>query len=109
MNAQQLNGLLLPIGFLVIFYIFAIRPQKKKEKEITAMRSNLKAGDEIITIGGISGKILRVKEDIVILEVGNTKTRLDVTKWAIGSVVNKNDTVASKKEEVVSVENEEEK
>ncbi|WFA09851.1 preprotein translocase subunit YajC [Tissierella sp. Yu-01] len=109
MSAQQLNGLLLPIGFLVIFYIFAIRPQKKKEKEITAMRSNLKVGDEVITIGGICGKILRVKEDIIILEVGNTKTRLDVTKWAIGSVVNRNDNVASKKEEVVSEENEEEK
>ena len=109
MSPQQLNGLLLPIGFLVIFYIFAIRPQKKKEKEITAMRSNLKVGDEVITIGGICGKILRVKEDIIILEVGNTKTRLDVTKWAIGYVVNRNDNVASKKEEVVSEENEEEK
>ena len=109
MSPQQLNGLLLPIGFLVIFYIFAIRPQKKKEKEITAMRSNLKVGDEVITIGGICGKILRVKEDIIILEVGNTKTRLDVTKWAIGSVVNRNDNVASKKEEVVLEENEEEK
>jgi preprotein translocase subunit YajC len=101
MNAQQLNALILPIGFLVIFYIFAIRPQKKKEKEIAAMRDNLKVGDEVITIGGICGKILRVKEDIVILEVGNTKTRLDVTKWAIGSVVNKNEAkIASKKEDI---------
>lgn len=91
MDLAQLQGLIIPIGFLVVFYLFAIRPQKKKENEVKAMRSSLRAGDEIITIGGIYGKILKVKEDIVILEVGTTKTRLDVTKWAVGSVVNKNE------------------
>lgn len=104
MNAQQINSLLLPIGFIVIFYIFAIRPQKKKEKEITEMRNNLKEGDQVITIGGIIGKVLRVKEDMVILEVGNTKTRLDVTKWAIGSIIDKNNANASKKEKEDIVE-----
>lgn len=91
MNAQQLQGLLLPIGMLAIFYFFAIRPQKKKEKEITAMRDSLSVGDEIITIGGILGKIVTVKEDQIIVEVGSTKTRLEMTKWAVGSVVKKND------------------
>ncbi|MDR7869840.1 MAG: preprotein translocase subunit YajC [Tissierellaceae bacterium] len=91
MDAQQLQGLLLPIGMLAIFYFFAIRPQKKKEKEINEMRSNLNVGDEVITIGGILGKIVTVKEDQVILEVGATKTRLELTKWAIGSVAKKHD------------------
>jgi preprotein translocase subunit YajC len=111
MNAQQLNGLILPIGFLVIFYIFAIRPQKKKEKQVQEMRSALRAGDEVVTIGGICGKIIKVKEDIVTLEVGTAKTKLDVTKWAIGSVTNKRDSVSSKKEEAVTndLDNEEEK
>lgn len=95
----QLQGLIIPIGFLVVFYLFAIRPQKKKENEVKAMRSSLRAGDEIITIGGIYGKILKVKEDMVILEVGTTKTRLDVTKWAVGSVVNKNESRALTKDE----------
>ena len=99
MSPQQINGLILPIGFLVIFYIFAIRPQKKKEKEIQQMRNALNNGDEVVTIGGICGKIIKVKEDIVTLEVGTTKTRLDVTKWAIGSVTNKKDNVSSRKEE----------
>ena len=89
MNAQQLQGLIIPIGFFVVFYLFAIRPQKKKEKEIQEMRSNLAVGDEVVTIGGIYGKIVVLKEDIVTLEVSSTKTRLDVTKWSIGSVINK--------------------
>ena len=98
MDLQQLNAFILPIGFIVIFYMFAIRPQKKKEKEVNEMRNNLKAGDEIITIGGIIGKIMRVKDDLVILEVGNTKTRLDVTKWSVASVTNKSNVNASRKE-----------
>lgn len=91
MDPQQLQGLLLPVGMLAIFYFFAIRPQKKKEKDITAMRSSLSVGDEVITIGGILGKIVTVKEDQIILEVGATKTRLEMTKWAVGSVTNKQD------------------
>lgn len=87
MNPAQLQALIIPIGFLVVFYLFAIRPQKKKEKEIKEMRDSLKVGDEVITIGGIYGKILISKEDVVTLEVGSTKTRLDMTKWSIGSVV----------------------
>ena len=89
MNVQQLQGLLLPIGMLAIFYFFAIRPQKKKEKEITAMRDSLNVGDDVITIGGILGKVVTVKEDQIILEVGSTKTRLELTKWAVGSVIKK--------------------
>ncbi|MEW8973338.1 MAG: preprotein translocase subunit YajC [Tissierellaceae bacterium] len=89
MTAQQLQGLIIPIGFFAIFYLFAIRPQKKREKEIQEMRNSLVVGDEVVTIGGIYGKILVLKEDIVTLEVGTTKTRLDVTKWAIGTVTKK--------------------
>lgn len=108
MNVEQLTGLFVPIGFLVVFYLFAIRPQKKKEKEIKEMRSSLRTGDEVITIGGIYGKILRVKEDIIIIEVGSTKTRLEVTKWAIGSVINKNQSKNSKPVEEETIEEDKE-
>lgn len=101
MNAQQLQGLILPIGFLVIFYLFAIRPQKKKDQKIKEMRSSLRTGDEVITIGGIYGKIFKVKEDIITIEVGTSKTRMDITKWAVGSVVNKNESKSTKKDEVI--------
>ncbi len=89
MSPQQLQGLIVPIGIFAVFYLFAIRPQKKREKEIQEMRNSLAVGDEVITIGGIYGKIIVLKEDIVTLEVGSTKTRLDVTKWAIGTVTKK--------------------
>lgn len=89
MNAQQLQGLILPIGFLVIFYVFAIRPQKKKETQVKEMRDALKVGDNIITIGGIHGKIVVAKEDILTIESGTAKTKLNITRWAVGSVTNK--------------------
>lgn len=90
-NLANLQGMIVPIGFLVIFYLFIIRPQKKKDTKIKEMRSSLKVGDDVITIGGIYGKVLIVKEDIITLEVGSTKTRLDVTRWAIGSIQSKSE------------------
>ncbi|HEY4543543.1 MAG TPA: preprotein translocase subunit YajC, partial [Tissierellaceae bacterium] len=51
MDAQQIQGLIMPIGILVIFYFFVIRPQKKREKEIQQMREEIKVGDKIVTIG----------------------------------------------------------
>ena len=85
----NLGALILPIGFLAVFYFFAIRPQRKKEKEIREMRDSLRVGDTIITIGGIYGIVLTLKEDKVTIEVGNAKTKLEMTRWAIGSVVNR--------------------
>lgn len=96
---ENLQGFILPIGFLVIFYLFAIRPQKKKEQQVRDMRNALRDGDEIVTIGGIQGKIVRAKEDVLIIEVGSAKTRLEITRWAVGSVVKKNESKVSKKSE----------
>lgn len=88
---EQLQALILPIGILAIFYFFAIRPQKKKEKEINEMRDSLSVGDEVITIGGILGKVIAVKEELLVIEVGAAKTRLEFTRWAISSVIRKHD------------------
>ena len=88
-GGASLGGFIIPIAFLVIFYIFAIRPQKKREKEIREMRDSLRVGDEIVTIGGIYGKIVKLKEDIVTIEVGSSKTKLDITRWAVGTAINK--------------------
>lgn len=91
MNAQQFQPLILTLGFLAVFYFLVIRPQKKKEAQINEMRNNLRVGDEVITIGGIRGKIIKAKDDYVTLEVGSAKTKLEMTRWAIGSVVKKNE------------------
>ena len=55
------------------------------------MRAALKEGDQVVTIGGIMGKIVSVKEDVVTVEVGSDKVKLKFAKWAIGSVVDKDE------------------
>lgn len=90
---QQYSSFVLPILFLVIFYFLLIRPQQKKEKKVRAMRNNLVVGDEIVTIGGIQGKINKIKEDLIIIEVGADKTKLNIAKWAVGNVLNKKENI----------------
>ncbi len=86
LNAQQLSSLILPVGFIIIFYFFVIRPQQKKEKKVREMRNNLKVGNNVVTIGGIYGKVVKIKEDSITLEVGADKTKLVIAKWAIGNL-----------------------
>lgn len=84
---ETLQAFILPVGLLVIFYFFAIRPQRKKEKEIKEMRGALKVGDDVVTIGGIYGKITGVKVDVLTIESGSAKTKLELTRWSVGSIV----------------------
>ena len=63
-----------------------IRPQKKKDKQIQDMRKALTVGDEIITIGGICGKIVKTKEDSFIIQVGADKVKFEMMRWAVSSV-----------------------
>ncbi len=67
---------------LVVFYFFFIRPQQKKAKDQKKFREALKKGQKIVTIGGIHGKILEVKESTVIIEVGNG-VKMTVEKSAV--------------------------
>ncbi|MBP1561116.1 MAG: preprotein translocase subunit YajC [Oscillospiraceae bacterium] len=82
---------------VVVFYFFAIRPQKKKEKEAKEMRDNLQIGDEVTTIGGITGIIVRKNEDTVVIETGGDRSKIRVKLWAISE----NATIHDNAEEVV--------
>lgn len=78
---------LLPmILVFVVFYFVLIRPQRKKDKEAKAMLDNLKVGDRICTIGGIYGTIVKIKDDVLTVEVGEQKTQLIFARWAIRNV-----------------------
>ena len=68
------------------------------------MRNALKIGDRVTTIGGIRGKVVKVGEEYLTLEVSNMKTKLEVTKWAVGSVDNSDAAVHNTKETVVEEE-----
>ncbi len=69
---------------IVVFYFFMIRPQQRKAKEQKQFRENLKKGDRIITIGGIHGKILEVKETTIIIQTeGEGKLRIEKSAAAV--------------------------
>lgn len=76
-NSGMLNIAFL-VAIFVIFYFFMIRPQNKKRKELQNMRESLKKGDSVVTIGGIHGKVVEVKETTIVLSVdANTKIKVD--------------------------------
>lgn len=70
-------------GILVLMYFLLIRPQRKRQKEEQAVRDSLQVGDEIITIGGLSGKVVSIKDDSFVLETGSDKNKIRMMKWAI--------------------------
>lgn len=88
-SGMSLIVMLLVYGaFFLVLYLVFFRPQNKKKKKEAEMRKNAQVGDEITTIGGISGRIVAVKEETesVIIETGSDKSKLRIKRWAIGSV-----------------------
>jgi len=78
--------LILMVG---IFYFLLIRPQQKKEKQRLEMIRSLKKGDRIVTSGGILGTVLGVKEDVVVIKVGDEDTKLEILKSAVSNIMEK--------------------
>lgn len=75
---------ILPIALMVlIFYFLLIRPEKKRSKRMKEMLDNLQVADEVVTTGGIIGRVLSVKEDTVLIETGSDRTRLRVLRTSI--------------------------
>ena len=66
-------------------YFLMIRPENKKRKKQDEMRNSLSIGDEITTIGGITGKIVQVTEDTITFETGEDRVRIQVKKWAVST------------------------
>ena len=78
----------LPITLLIIFmYVLTIRPQRKKDKETRDMRNALTPGDIIVTIGGIVGRIVRVKDDSLVIAVGADKVKFEIMRWAVRDII----------------------
>ena len=71
------------ILMIVIFYFLLIRPQKKRDKEVQKMRENIEIADEIVTIGGIIGIIVSMKEDSLVIETGSDRSKVRLARWAI--------------------------
>ena len=77
-----------------VFYFMLIRPENKRKKEAENLRSSVKVGDEITTIGGIVGTVVDVKTDKIVVETGADQVRIEFQKWAIST----NDTAAKNAE-----------
>ena len=83
----ELISMFLPmILIFVVFWLFLIRPQRKKDKQVKKMLDSLKVSDRVCTIGGIYGTITGIKDDTITLTVGNQNMTMVVARWAIRSV-----------------------
>ena len=83
--AGMSSSLIMLVAMLAIFYFMLIRPENKRKKEAEQMRNSVKTGDKIVTIGGITGTVVNVKDSRIVLETGADQVRIELEKWAISS------------------------
>lgn len=81
-----MSGILMIVLIFVVFWLFFIRPQNKKQKEEQKYREALQKGDKVVTIGGIHGKVEEVKETTIIISIDNN-VKIEVEKSAIAAGV----------------------
>jgi len=84
----QLGTLLPLILMLAVFYLVIFIPENKRKKKYAALLNNLKVNDEVMTKGGIMGKIINIQDEYIILESGPDRTRVKLAKSGIGTVIN---------------------
>ena len=80
-----MESMIMIVAMLAMLYFFMIRPENKRKKQAQAMRDSLTVGDEITTIGGITGTICAVKENTIVIETGADRVRIEFTKWAVST------------------------
>lgn len=73
------------VGMLAVMYFMMIRPEKKRKNEAAAMREAVKVGDEIVTIGGIVGTVVSIKDDRFVVETSADLVRIELAKWALST------------------------
>ncbi len=83
------SSILLMVGLVAVMYFMMIRPQKKRQKEEQEMRSSIEIGDEIITIGGIVGKVVKIREEDIVIETGADRNKIRLQRWAVNTNVTK--------------------
>ena len=81
----MMSTVIMMVAMLAIFYFMLIRPENKRKKEAEEMRSSVRKGDKITTIGGIVGTVVDVKENNIVVETSADQVRIEFAKWAISS------------------------
>ncbi len=90
-GSQMISTILMLVAMVAVFYFMLIRPENKRKKEAEQLRSSLKVGDQVTTIGGIVGKVVSVKDEKFVLETSADQVRIEFQKWALST----NDTAAA--------------
>ena len=86
MGGSMFSILILVLLFAVMYFLM-IRPQKKRERETKAMRAGVGVGDEIVTIGGLCCKVVKTKDETIVVQVGPDKVKMEFMRWAVSKVV----------------------
>ena len=86
MNGDMTYTLIMIIILIAVFYLFMIRPESKRKKQQEEMRSNLRKGDEITTIGGVVGRVVKIEDNTIIIETSEDRVRMEFAKWAVSTV-----------------------
>jgi preprotein translocase subunit YajC len=77
-GVSNYSGILMMVLIFVVFYFFMIRPQSKRQKEIKKQREAMKAGDSVVTSGGIYGKVKDIKDTTITIEIAeNVRIKVD--------------------------------
>ena len=82
---EGFTSIIMIVLLFVVFYFFLIRPENKKKKKLQEMRDQLSVGDQITTIGGMVGKIVSIKDDMVTFETGEDRVRIQIMRWGIST------------------------
>ena len=90
-GADLMSTVIMMVVMVAIFYFMLIRPENKRKKEAEQLRSSIKVGDKITTIGGITGTVVNVKDEKFVIETGADQVRIELMKWALST----NDTAAA--------------
>ena len=84
-GASMTSTIVMMVAMIAVFYFMLIRPENKRKKEAEQMRSAVKKGDKITTIGGIVGTVVDVKENNIVIETSADQVRVELAKWAIST------------------------
>ena len=79
------SWIIMIVLMFAMLYFFMIRPENKRKKEAENLRNSLSVGDEITTIGGMTGTVCAVKENTIVFETGADRVRIEITKWAVST------------------------
>ena len=86
MGGNSAYTLIMIVVLIAVFYLFMIRPDSNRKKQQDEMRNNLRKGDQITTIGGVIGRIVKIEDDTLIIETSEDRVRMEFAKWAVSTV-----------------------